>query len=379
MKILHICSYYLGTKLYQNLFNALEKSNIKEDIYVFTDKQHKIGSEYPLNVHISRCYNKIDRYIFHLKHLKVLKDIQKRMDIKEYRIMHAHSLFSNGYIAYKLNKKYGIPYIVAVRNTDINLFFDKISYLRNTGLSILRNATRVIFISGPYKEHVIDKIVPEKYKREVRNKSVVIPNGIDEFWLMNKYKDSIRPKGNRVKLIFAGRIDINKNIETTTKACELLIKQGYDVSYKIIGKIADSKYNGFIKKYPFIEYVNHCKKEELINHYRDSDIFIMPSKHETFGRAYAEAMSQGLPVIYTRGQGFDGQFNEGEVGYSVKYDLAEEIVEKIKDIIDNYENISRNCVEKVDRFDWNKIARSYAGVYKKNYEDCTKNYNTLQI
>ena len=329
MKILHICSYYLGTRLYQNLFNALEKLDIKEDIYVFTDKQHKIDGEYPLNVHISRCYNKIDRYIFHLKHLKVLKDIQKRMDIKEYSIMHAHSLFSNGYIAYKLYEKYGIPYIVAVRNTDINLFFDKISYLRGTGLSILKNAARVIFISGPYKRYTVDKIVPEKHKGEIRNKSVVISNGINEFWSMNKYKDSIRPKDNRITLIFAGRIDTNKNIETTTKACELLIKQGYDVSYKIIGKITNSKYNGFIKKYPFIEYVNHCKKEELIHHYRGSDIFIMPSKHETFGLAYAEAMSQGLPVIYTRGQGFDGQFNESEIGYSVKYDSAGEIVERI--------------------------------------------------
>lgn len=91
----------------------------------------------------------------------------------------------------------------------------------------------------------------------------------------------------------------------------------------------------------------------------------MPSKHETFGLVYAEAMSQGLPVIYTRGQGFDGQFEEGEVGYSVQYDSAEEIVDRIKEILNNYKTISNNCVEKVDRFDWDEIARKYIEIYLK--------------
>ena len=76
----------------------------------------------------------------------------------------------------------------------------------------------------------------------------------------------------------------------------------------------------------------------------------MPSKTETFGLVYAEAMSQGLPVIYTRGQGFDGQFEEGEVGYSVDCKDKKEISMKIIDIINNYDVISRNAINLVDRY-----------------------------
>ena len=43
----------------------------------------------------------------------------------------------------------------------------------------------------------------------------------------------------------------------------------------------------------------------------------MTSLGESFGLTYAEAMSQGVPVIYSKGQGFDGQFKEGVVGYHV--------------------------------------------------------------
>lgn len=44
-------------------------------------------------------------------------------------------------------------------------------------------------------------------------------------------------------------------------------------------------------------------KTKIIDVYRDSDIFVMPSKFETFGLVYVEALTQGLHLIYTKGQG----------------------------------------------------------------------------
>ena len=368
MRVLHICSYYIGSKFYQKMFDSLDRRNIKQDIYVFTGHEQGTDSDYKENIYISKCYNKFDRVIFHLKHSKVLKDIKDKMEIEEYDIMHAHSLFSNGYVAYKLNQLYDIPYIVAVRNTDVNLFFSKMLYLRKLGVNILKNAEKIVFISEPYRKHTIDKYIPKKYKKEIERKSTVIPNGIDEFWINNKLENGVTPKEKTIRIIYVGSVDKNKNIETTTKACELLIKQGYEVEYKIIGKVMNEDYESFIKRHDFIEYISYCEKEKLIDHYRNSDIFVMPSKHETFGLVYAEAMSQGLPIIYTRNQGFDGQFEEGEVGYSVDYDLPEEIVKKVKYILDNYKNISNVCINKVDKFNWDNIIREYINIYSVIYK-----------
>lgn len=375
MKILHINSYYLGTRLYQNLFDALEKLNIKEDVYVFTNKGSVLDiSKYPPNIHINKCYNGIDRYVFHVKHLKVLRDIQRKIDIKKYSMIHAHSLFSNGYIAYRLKEKFNVPYIVAVRNTDVNLFFNRLIYLRPMGVKILLNAQKIIFISEAYRKHTIEKYVPKDYRRQIENKSIVIPNGVDKFWLDNKNNKRKIPSKDFIKIIYVGRVDANKNIETTVKACQLLIDQGYKMAYKIVGEITEQGYKAFIDEYIFIEYIPYCKKEELLNHYRESDIFVMPSKHETFGLVYVEAMSQGLPVIYTRGQGFDGQFTKGEIGYAVQYNSAEEIADRIEDILINYENISMNCIEKVDRFNWGRIAKSYNKIYDYTSETVLKTH-----
>lgn len=363
--VLQICSYYLGTKLYQTLFASIEKLGVDQYVYVFTDKSNTVGDECAPNVVISKCYSKIDRLFFHLKHAKVLNDIRKRFEISTFDNIHAHSLFSNGYIAYKLNLEYNIPYVVAVRNTDVNLFFRKLRHLRGLGVNILRNAQSIIFISESYRKSTIADYIPEKYRKEIEAKSCVIPNGIDDFWLKNIRAERPAPKGKNIDIIYAGSIDSNKNFKTTAKACELLIRQGYNVNYKIIGKVADVKYYDFIKERSFIQYMPSCQKEELINHFNSSDIYVMPSKYETFGLTYAEAMSQGLPVIYTRGQGFDGQFEQGEVGYSVQYNSPDEIAEKIKRILSEYDSISKRCVNRVTKYNWDIIGQEYLRLYKK--------------
>jgi glycosyltransferase involved in cell wall biosynthesis len=365
MKILHLNSYYSTNSFYKNLYDSQINNGLDINVYVPVSIAFDISKiQFDNFTSISVNHGKYDRFIFYIKHNKIYMDIINKYKINEFSFMHAHSLFSNGYIAYKLKQKYNIPYVVAVRSTDINLFFHKVFYLRKTGINILKGAYKIIFLSEPYKKNTIEKYVPGKYKKEIEGKSIVIPNGINKFWLENKYKERSNPKKNRIRLVYAGQISSNKNIETTIKACELFISQGYEINFKVIGKIMHGRYNDLIKKHSFIQYITYCSKEELINHYRNSDIFIMPSKHETFGLVYPEAMSQGLPVIYTRGQGFDGHFEEGEIGYPVQYDSPDEIVQRIEDILNNYQTISKNCIKKVDKFDWDKIVNEYIAIYK---------------
>ena len=89
----------------------------------------------------------------------------------------------------------------------------------------------------------------------------------------------------------------------------------------------------------------------------------MPSHTETFGLVYAEAMSQGLPVLYTKGQGFDGHFSDGVVGYAVSDTDATNLAEKLKEVITHYDELSSNCIRMVNKFDWNAIAGQYKEIY----------------
>ncbi len=92
----------------------------------------------------------------------------------------------------------------------------------------------------------------------------------------------------------------------------------------------------------------------------------MPSIHETFGLVYAEAMSQGLPVIYSKSQGFDGQFEDGTVGHVVNSLDHNDIAEKIIKIFYDYETKSKNCIELFHKFDWKTIACEYLSLYENS-------------
>lgn len=315
------------------------------------------------NVFQDRCFNSFDRLLFFKKQKRIINAIERQVEENKPDLLHAHFLFTNGYACMRIGHKHKIPYIVAVRNTDLNVFFKHMFFLRNTGIEVLLNAEKIVFISSSYKNSILSKYIPQKYKDEINEKSIVIPNGIDKFWLINAtLKNNI---DKEIHLLTVGSINRNKNQLTVVKAAELLISKGYKVRYTVIGKVEDKVIHKELMKRNFVVYIENQPKEKLINYYRKSNIFVMPSKTETFGLVYAEAMSQGLPVIYTRGQGFDNQFDEGEVGYSVNFSSIEEIACRTIDIIHNYKEMSKNCLEKVDKFNWDKITNKYIELYKE--------------
>jgi Glycosyltransferase len=100
-------------------------------------------------------------------------------------------------------------------------------------------------------------------------------------------------------------------------------------------------------------------KEKLKGFYDQADVFVMPSFRESFGTVYVEALSQGLPIIYTRGQGIDGYFDQGTVGYSCDPQNVDEIVTAIITIKDNYLSISSACSAGAQRFQWKVVAEEY--------------------
>lgn len=366
MNILHVNSYYSSGTFYKGLYDEQIKHGLAIDVYVPVDYRYSYGSrDFGNYTKISKVFSQIDRLLFFTKQKKILKDVQKTYELKKFDIIHAHSLFTNGYAAMKLNQAFKIPYCVALRNTDLNVFFKRMIHLRKTGIRILENASRIIFLSSAYQNEVIEKMIPERLREKMYAKSVVIPNGIDPFWFENIGSPKTIEGKKEIRLLHVGEIGKNKNVQTTLRAMNQLNKRKSSLSYTLtaVGKMKDKKLLAQLTTNYHFRYIDPQKKEELIHIYRDHDIFVMPSIHETFGLVYAEAMSQGLPVIYTRGQGFDGQFDDGEVGYAVDCSDEREIANRVNDCIENYCLISTRCIRRVEKFKWSGLANSYNMLY----------------
>src|SRR5690606_10933241 len=148
----------------------------------------------------------------------------------------------------------------------------------------------------------------------------VIPNGVDPFWIDNNASKKSKPINRNYKLLFVGKFNPGKNVLNLVKAVNLINQnQPNTCSLTLVGggggdhkKIIEE-----IKRNPVISFEGKVTdKNELLNIYRNHDLFVMPSRAETFGLVYVEAMLQGLPILYTANEGIDG-FYKAKMGEKV--------------------------------------------------------------
>lgn len=355
----------MGTTLHQTMVEHLTDLGVNSQVFVPICREDAATIRPNANVLVSECFKNIDRYVYGIKQLKIIRAIEKSVDVRSYDIIHAYTLFTDGNAAMKLADKYNKPFVVAVRNTDVNDFFAKLFYLRRHGIKIMRKAAKIFFLSEAYRKQVFDNYVPKKYYDELYAKTLILPNGIDDFWFENIYEKEKKALTGPLKLIYAGRIDKNKNIPTILKAMNVLKEQGIESTLTVIGKVVDQSEFFKIKDDPRVRYMPAMPKEKLLEQYRMHDIFVMVSYTESFGLVYAEALSQGLPVVYSKEQGFDGQFEEGLVGYHCSAYDCNDVADAIKKITKSYYEIVAYSHDAVCKFTWNEICDAYNRLYKE--------------
>ena len=361
MKVLQIANGYLDKPLYKNLFTSLSKLGVDSTIFVPVQKGKYRNLTNDDGVIVSECFTELDRYLFFTKQYKILNQTRK-IGFEELDIVHAHTLFSTGYTAFQIKKRKDIPYIVAVRNTDVNLFFKKMPWLRNLGVRVMVEAEYIVFLSQSYADYVINHYVPKQYKSIILDKIRILPNGIDSYFIDHKINRK-EQKDDFLRIIQIGDIDDNKNVEMTLNAVKKFNKVR-KTRLTVVGEIKEERFKKvFFDNNDVVNYIPKQGKENIVKLLRKSDILCVPSHKETFGLVYAEAMSQGVPVIYTKGQGFDGQFENGIIGYAVDENDVEQIIEAFTLISANFTKISMNCINNCDRYSWDNIAEQYQKLY----------------
>ncbi len=309
----------------------------------------------------SDCLKTIDKILFLNKINRIARCVEDAVDLTKVDCILAGTVYSDGLVAFLLHRKYRIPFSFAVRQTDVTYQMRWRPYLNGHIRKMVSDATYIIFLSHAYKRYI------DKFEAD-QNKYVVIPNAVNDYWFKNaRQKRSIH---DPVSLIYVGEIDKNKNINTTIETVALLQKKGISAEFHIIGSGPEEEKCKMLAEKLGIDdrVIFHgwqAEKEAIKDFYDQSDIFVMLSHKETFGTVYIEALSQGLPIIYTKNQGIDGYFKEGSVGYACNPTKVQEIAQKIKEIIDNYAAISDECLNQSNRFTWEMVAKKYNEVLQK--------------
>src|SRR5690554_1865933 len=103
-----------------------------------------------------------------------------------------------------------------------------------------------------------------------------------------------------LRLIYAGELKALKNIDAVIKSIPILLNEGLDVRFQIFGEGPEfDKLKNMVATQGLEEIVSFhgwVERTELTQHLSKAHMFVMPSKPETFGLVYLEAMAMGLAI-----------------------------------------------------------------------------------
>jgi len=310
-----------------------------------------------------RIYNK--NFLTPFRKSSVLRAYKKYFKGERFDAIIAH-MPSGIMTAEIISKEYNIPMLAAVHSSDITVL-KSLKYLmfKKRMISAYKNAACILPRSFWLKEK-IKKIIPD-----IEKPVEIIYSGIPLKITEENEKFERAYNSKKAKLITVSSLTERKNIKSLILAYKKLKKKNPKISLEIIGEgpLRQKLEILSIKNKLDVKFLGQLSKEEVFKKMKEADIFILPSKKETFGMVYMEALSSGMAVCCTKNSGIDGIIENNKNGFLIKptargiYDTVNKILNlKPKQFLEisknalqtakmfSYENSVKNYLEKIELF-----------------------------
>jgi glycogen(starch) synthase len=151
---------------------------------------------------------------------------------------------------------------------------------------------------------------------------------------------------SKIRVLFVGRIEPRKGIETLLLAAENVLKSNKNVEFRLIGRNPEITGYSVLKDFRIknmhnerilnnVHFMGEVEENDLLQNYIDCDIFCLPSVYESFGLVLLEAMVFAKPCIASRTGGMKELVIENETGFLVEpgnyIEFAERIITLVSD------------------------------------------------
>lgn len=297
---------------------------------------------------------------------------EKHMKNQSVDIIHAHCCVWAGYAAMKLSEKTKVPYMITEHATLFQLHRDEISAENNDVIKeAFQNASKVICVSRAFAKLL------EEYTDNIE----VIGNVVD----CEQFKPSVFLLNEHTGCRFLTVCYMEEEAQLYKKGMDMLMKAWAKVALKhpearlIVGGggKALEKVIKWTKEYQItnsVECLGALDRSQVVEQMQLCDCFVLPSRYETFGVVYIEAMACGKPVIAVKNGGPDDFVHEFN-GILIQPDQKEELVQALeKMIVAKKQQNSQYESEKIsayvrEKFSFQAIAEQLEEVYSEEKQE----------
>jgi glycosyltransferase involved in cell wall biosynthesis len=130
-------------------------------------------------------------------------------------------------------------------------------------------------------------------------------------------------------VLYVGRISREKNLETLLTAFETVVARGVPARLAVVGDGPDRRALERRWSAPHVAFTGYLEGEELAAAYASADLFVFPSRTDTFGNAVLEAMASGLAAVVGADGGPTEQIEPGVDGLVVDLDRPDALADAI--------------------------------------------------
>jgi len=290
--------------------------------------------------------------------------------VRDFRPDVVHIFFGipDGPIGWLLKRVYGLPYLISLRGADVpsdevKRFARQYKVLRPFVHWLWHDASALVAVSNGLRSYAQETAPGLPIQ--------VIPNAID----LSAFTPALhRQREGPVRLLYVGRFNVFKNVETLLEAVAKLAQM--DVGEFELVLVGEGEQRpalecivselGLTRRVRFEGWV---ARDQIADQYRGADIFVTATTWEGMPNTVLEAMACGLPIVGTQASGLRELVREGVNGYLVPIKNPDALAEALALLIDNgYERrrMGRESRKRAEReFAWEYIAKQYVGVYEQ--------------
>jgi D-inositol-3-phosphate glycosyltransferase len=312
--------------------------------------------------------------------------IQEFSDLKgiRYDLIHTHYWMS-GIAGRDLKAAWNVP-IVHMFHT-LGLMKQRVarSHEETEGEYRLEGEREVLSIADRIVAATPAEVAQLQWLYQVKiDRVVTIPPGVDTSHFypipVDEAKEFIGVPPCEHMLLFVGRIEPLKGIDTLIQAIAILRKMEVFVCLSVIGGEPNptiementemARLKEMCEKAGLSDLVTFLGKrgqDTLPYYYSAAEVVVVPSHYESFGMVALEAMACGAPVVASQVGGLAYLVKDGETGFTVPVDdpiaLAERLALVIKDQALR-ERLGRQAAQAALAYAWENIADRIIAVYQ---------------
>jgi len=276
-------------------------------------------------------------------------------------VVHAHSLLNAGLLAYNINKKHGVPYVVTEHSSGFARKIYSRQQLRVAGEASI-SAKRRFAVSSEFAS-LLNQIIGAGAARWE-----ALPNIVSESFI--NYRLPINADENKFKFINVALMDKNKAQQNIIYAFEKLKKTQDNIFLTLVGdgpeKKKLEKLTVDLDVHDSVKFAGLLSRDEVLKAMAESDAFVLSSRYETFGVVIIEALALGKPVIATRCGGPESIVRDKD-GILVPVDDVDALSRAMSELISRRNSYDHSEIRQacIDRYSEASIARKLIGIYSE--------------